>query len=639
MSTGGLLTIRKANELLGYILLGYCKNQPAHPQSVPGGVLDRKEKKRIPEIFKDRDGYHTFDNKALDSWADVLDHLIRFEKEQIAPCLHFQEYKSSTIYADIFEEYNRVLDSFKYHLLDFFYAIGLKTTGSTFLQSFCYSDFIETMKIDTSVHSWTVMGKTSIDSWMQWAIDVRARCIENKSEPLAARSIWVLERELSECLAYRDICFIKLSYPSFSAECGIDELDDSSNYTAEDYWQILNKAIQKWDRVSADKLPDLAGISSRKKLLYSICTNINPKLHFETSNNESDTFFFSDRAAMNLVLNSLSLTAYSEKNAEKPISTPIRRIGFNGFDNLIIEDTGHSLFLAPPPQFQNKLKYEHAEDIWDGISEEETLNILSATREELYSIKERIAQLFVERKQGFYYNSKIAGVFHANPFYRTPVEEKPCLYYRLYQTDYYTHRVIESLIMEKLDKQVRFELAAQKLPFNLPAAARSSLGINLLIEMRKEDGTAWLMLTRRSSNASYGDDNKIYLSVTETVAWDTVINSQNPIEHTIQLGIIQELGIKPSLYDKSCIHLLGSFFECNYFQDNIFALLRIKESDKLNETEFAKAIEKAQDGYLEIGSSFWISTKEIIRFMNDHKKEFRDQAHFCLEWYIDECMK
>ena len=66
--------------------------------------------------------------------------------------------------------------------------------------------------------------------------------------------------------------------------------------------------------------------------------------------------------------------------------------------------------------------------------------------------------------------------------------------------------------------------------------------------------------------------------------------------------------------------------------------MKVKASEALNESAISKAIQKAKDSQLEVETYYWINKMEIAKFINDHRTEFREQARFCLEWYLEEDM-
>ncbi len=244
--------------------------------------------------------------------------------------------------------------------------------------------------------------------------------------------------------------------------------------------------------------------------------------------------------------------------------------------------------------------------------------------------KRKVAEMFITRSDGLFFNGKKYGIAYGDGFSRTAdCAEDPILTLKLFNTDHYTHRVLSEVLTNlHIEKK---QLKQQYLNTNLNWM-RSSFGISIIVVLKS---TNQIIMTRRSTNASYAEGKTwIYVSATETFTetdYDRYTHCAD-LMLCLKRGILEELGITQNMYFDSTIKFYDMFYETRFFQDGIVASVELKENAMFDEI---KAL-SAKDKQLEVDSLFVIdnSKKAIEEFIRENKTQMRSQTIFALKSHM-----
>ncbi len=320
---------------------------------------------------------------------------------------------------------------------------------------------------------------------------------------------------------------------------------------------------------------------------------------------------------------------------ETPILTlAIGKPKFTIADIYIQMDERTEMFLAFPHDLLPSLPASSGsfsqEDVCDfpisikGVSQE-------IFKEALEHARTKIAKGFLERKNGLYFNGARYGVSYVDSFSRTCDEvEKPILTIKLFNTDHFTHKVIEETIdsLKPLDQIFSLNSLNNELKF-----LRTSIGVSIIVRLKSSNE---IILTRRSQNAAYSNGGSwIYVSATEAMSqtdYDSFI-SKPRLDFCVKRGLFEELGITETMYSSDDIYYTDYFFETNFMQDGIVAVVELDES--ITSIDVENKARQAKDFELEIENFILIKNdvKAIDKFIVTHSKEMRDQTKFALMSY------
>lgn len=308
---------------------------------------------------------------------------------------------------------------------------------------------------------------------------------------------------------------------------------------------------------------------------------------------------------------------------------PIFKVG----DVSVSIDNNKELFLAFPTELLDKLstssgtfanKDSIGKDIClEGFSNEELMSAIEISRL-------KIAQGFIGRKDGLYFNGKKYGVSYVDAFSRTCDEkERPILTIKLYDTDYFTHRVIEDATKTLVSNSIDFSL--ENLNNNYPFI-RTSLGVSIIVVLESSDE---IVLTYRSKNAAYGGKKWVYVSATESITetdFDAFVE-QPRLDFCVKRGLLEELGIAENMYNANDIHFTDYFFEKSFLQDGIVAVVKINKD--ISFADLYAAAKGSKDFELEISDAFTVKNnkKEIESFIQRNAENVREQTKFALNSY------
>jgi len=249
----------------------------------------------------------------------------------------------------------------------------------------------------------------------------------------------------------------------------------------------------------------------------------------------------------------------------------------------------------------------------------------------LEEARQSVADDFINRKNGLYFNGKKYGVLVSDGFSRTCNEaETPRLSYKMFSTDYFTEQVISRAVKSVLPKE--FEFTQEKLNDELNFI-RTSMGVSVIVVLKSSNQ---IIMTRRAKNASFSEGKDwIYVSVTEGLSdtdFDAYIGKLR-LDFCVKRGMLEELNIDESMYSTSSIRFLDSFFETSFMQDGIICTVELDETvDFDNVLLNAK---KAKDSELEVDEIFLIDNnkRSIQDFINENSENMRAQTKFALESY------
>ncbi len=313
-------------------------------------------------------------------------------------------------------------------------------------------------------------------------------------------------------------------------------------------------------------------------------------------------------------------------------------IGVPFFDpsrEIRIRDNQKKLYLAPPA---NAWELENVEDFHfskedisfaplslSGVSSEEFKKALESVRQEIF-------QKLVQQKNGIFFNGKKYGIVNFNSLSRTADNhENPILKYELYQTDYYTHVILETLMS-------RFSGRLPEITPNIANSPdfpvfRSSIGISLIVVVPSCNK---IIMTKRSKNSTYSENKEwYYVSVTEAMSdtdYDNYLKAPS-VTMCAKRGLLEELNITADLYDENTLKVYDAFYETHFHQDGLVLSIELKPEVELSDIH----MEHAKDSILEVASiELLTNTRGSIQaFIKKNRSNMRAQTIFALESYAE----
>ena len=241
-----------------------------------------------------------------------------------------------------------------------------------------------------------------------------------------------------------------------------------------------------------------------------------------------------------------------------------------------------------------------------------------------------VAQQFINKENGCYFNGEKYGVYEINPFERTIDEkEEAKLEIVLYTTDYFTHKVFKSIYKEIKDTDPIGKTRIKDL--KRYRAFTTSFGINGIVGVKSKEDNKSIILTKRSCNAT--DTNNMELcsvSVIEGLTktdYDTY-NKKVDLYQGFKRGLTEELGINENMYSDDNIKFYDLFLELNKYELGITCYVNL--DDKYI---FEKDIQHlyAKDNTLEVAEKFVSSlNKKSINKLIDNN-EFNKQSLYTIK--------
>lgn len=297
-------------------------------------------------------------------------------------------------------------------------------------------------------------------------------------------------------------------------------------------------------------------------------------------------------------------------------------------------------FIPFPQEFLDKFKQLSDEELSTFTRKSESfceLRVPGYSDEDIAELLEKsrmkIAQMFVDRTDGMYFNNLRFGVISSDSNFRTPDAQERMVYnVYLFQTDYFTHRVVEDLLDSITSSSV--EISKETLNEKL-SWLRTSLGLSVILRIPASNK---ILMTIRSREAAYTQDcDLFYVSVTETFSFTDYDYNGNPsLQKCLLRGLDEELGIQEYMVDMSSIRFLDSFYETHFHQDGFVATLDLKKK-----YTWADVVElQAKDKTLEVRNMYLLSDSRatIRKFIDENTSgnEWTAQAQtiFALESYL-----
>lgn len=275
-----------------------------------------------------------------------------------------------------------------------------------------------------------------------------------------------------------------------------------------------------------------------------------------------------------------------------------------------IVDTGLQLLISIPPHAKELMdrkpeKHEEAEfylgqDILLGFSswsEIQKVTGIVDLEDRVERHRRLVADNALSGENGFYFNSKKIGVRNID-LRRVRDEEVSYLSIASFQTDYFTHRVMQGVIREwlKEDKSILPRLRENEaLIFKKYFMFCTSLGMNAFVLNEWRDS---LTLVRRSTKTADGGmaAGRIHVSMNEgfsSIDFDhgRIGRGFITVDNCFRRGMAEELGISPSSRLLSPVHIFDVFFVPDLFQFGLFGWA-IYEGDWFD-MKFARAQDRA----------------------------------------------
>ena len=302
-------------------------------------------------------------------------------------------------------------------------------------------------------------------------------------------------------------------------------------------------------------------------------------------------------------------------------------------DNLRVPIRSRPFFLVPVADLRNTLdtaEFPQTEDVLPPnfhaffADRPEALETLEKRRRE-------VTQFFAEKAHGSYFNGRKYGVLSTDPHGRTAdVGELPVLRIEVYDTDYFTQKVMER-VRPTLDELVGTPERGQTLAQlnGRRSIFRNSLGLSIVVELTSTDQ---IILTRRAADASYSEGKRWwYVSATEAVSQSDFDRQSKEVDlfDAVHRGVKEELGVERR--DIAEIRFLSAFFENNFFQDNLVVVVELKETVDI--TELRRRYAKDQAVEVSELHTLGRSRKRIQEWVSAHRDEARPQTIYTLQCY------
>ena len=275
--------------------------------------------------------------------------------------------------------------------------------------------------------------------------------------------------------------------------------------------------------------------------------------------------------------------------------------------------------------FHKTCSFNGRSDFADIVKETGIVNLVELIEKH----KRIVARQFINEENGCYFNGEKYGVFEINGFKRTEdKEEDPLLKMKLYNTDYFTHKIFKSIYKEIKDTDPIGKT-------NLGSLAKyrsfaTSFGINGIVRLKSGQSSDSVILTRRSAFATDTNGEELYsVSVIEGLTkTDDTYNAEVNLYQCFKRGMTEELGIREDMYSDQDIKFYDVFLELNKFEIGISCCVQL-DDQYIFETDIKDLI--AKDNTLEIAEKFAypFNKKDINKIIVD--KKFNKQSIFTLK--------
>ena len=316
-------------------------------------------------------------------------------------------------------------------------------------------------------------------------------------------------------------------------------------------------------------------------------------------------------------------------NEELNIQTLSSGIPAFKFNALNMYNKSYSFYLAFPYELREQvLKIDEDFEMHDDwfFDESNTLKLIGEKIDlpdfEALVNKHRliVADYFINETNGCKFNRPKYGVYSIRFINGIGIEEEAGAKIELYDTDYFTHRVMRSVYNELKEKNhpiaaikqgaIRNEL----FKYNI---FTTSIGINIFLLMDSIHGES-IIFSRRSANAAHEENQFKYNS---TIMEGISQSDFDPYEKRVSLQLAahralnEELGIRYEFFNPK-IQFHDIFLERNYFEIGLTATVEI---DGVFEEEVRDL--PAKDKELELDSLLPIpfTTQSLNKFVRENK--------------------
>ena len=305
--------------------------------------------------------------------------------------------------------------------------------------------------------------------------------------------------------------------------------------------------------------------------------------------------------------------------------------GIPAFQNnsLKIYDKGYSFYLAFPYELRDQVltideEFEMHEDWF--FNELNTLALLGEKMEipnfETLINKHRliVANYFINETNGCKFNRPKYGVYSIRFLNGLGKEEEAGAKIELYNTDYFTHRVMRSVYNELKEQGHPITTVKQGVirnelfKYNL---FTTSIGINIFLLMDSVHGES-IIFSRRSANVAYEENQFKYNSTIMEGISQTDYDSyekQVSLQLAARRALNEELGIRYEFFNPK-IQFHDIFLERNYFEIGLTASVEI-------ESIFEETVRDlpAKDKEFELDSLLPVplTTQALNQFINQNK--------------------
>lgn len=250
--------------------------------------------------------------------------------------------------------------------------------------------------------------------------------------------------------------------------------------------------------------------------------------------------------------------------------------------------------------------------------------------------RKKVFLQFLNQENGCYYNNKKYGIYNIRPFGRTEdLSETPILEIELYETDYFTHRVMKDvckqLVVEKhpyFDRLNYINLKENCIFF-------TSLGLNLLLLDSAYQEEQCTILTERSTNAAETYQLQEYsVSVVEGIS----LSDFDPYKKTVNItmavyrGLLEELGVQDNMLKADTLRFYELFVNRRNLEMGLTCSIELNKSNSI-ENDVLRC--HGKDELIEIANKRLLPLKELKEFAFRNRDAFLPQALFTILSYYD----
>ncbi|WP_079478070.1 hypothetical protein [Halobacillus salinus] len=249
--------------------------------------------------------------------------------------------------------------------------------------------------------------------------------------------------------------------------------------------------------------------------------------------------------------------------------------------------------------------------------------------EELMAKHKRIiAEKFVRGEDGCLFNGTKFGVHSMKTDLKVTRNEDPKAVITLYETDYFTHRVMRSVYKELIDRGHPMTSldSVHDLTKGKYRLFTTSIGLNIMLVMDSKEGES-VILSQRSSRSAYEENHYRYNStVMEGISLVDYDEFKGGVDlyDAVKRGLFEEIGLSRVSDDSIFLHDL--FMEMNYFEIGITASVQLDGA-------YEEDVEglPANDGELEIIQKVPVPMRASALKDFVEKKRFYSQGLYTLK--------